>query len=137
MQRWVILETEETTAVAARTVARAARNIARGYPGDPTTSDSGGVTRERIANSIHPEKRGRMYRVVAGSGEIALTGLWEMGNTGDNENQATFRHPTFGHDPWVNQQKWPFMRMAVDQEQAGILLAYGIAVDKAFRRARL
>ncbi len=134
---WVIFETEETTARAAATVARAARNIAVGYPGDPSASDSGGVRRQEIANTIHPEKRAKYYRVVAGREDLPLAGLWELGNKGSDANDSEFRHPVFGRGDYEPQKKWPFLRMALDQEQAAIFVEYEIAVNKAFRRRHL
>lgn len=53
--------------------------------------------------------------VVAGGGDLALAGLYELGNRsqGKRDTRPTFRHPLFGNKSrWYTQPRYPFLRPA-------------------------
>jgi len=74
------------------------------------------------SNSIPPTIRvrtaGATVAILAGTADVPLAVLYEIGNTGKGRVQApshksTFRHPVFGNrEVWVEQDRHPFLEPA-------------------------
>lgn len=63
-------------------------------------------------------RNGASVKVIATSPENpSLAGLLERGNAGNAYAQATFRHPVFGTDTWVDQPTQPYLQPAVDAKR--------------------
>jgi hypothetical protein len=60
----------------------------------------------------HIEKPG-MGIIEAGDRSTPIAALYERGNKGSKRTATTFRHPTFGHQPYVNQPKHPYLKPAM------------------------
>ena len=70
-----------------------------------------------IPPTIKVRVAGTTVSVQAGSADVPIAALFELGNTGGRKSAAasvrgSFRHPVFGHDVWVEQPMHPFLRPA-------------------------
>lgn len=105
------LRTEMNTAT--EPLAPAAKTAARQLPsGRPRRKTPGGSLRNQVANAIS-----RKIKISANSVLIVITGQ----NKGDKSNlsrvlegEIPWEHPTFGHDPTVNQKPEPFFYRTLD-----------------------
>lgn len=69
---------------------------------------------KKIPPTIKAGTYGATVFVKAGK-DVPLAALYELGNKGKNADASTFRHPTYGHEPWVEEARYPFLRPAVDE----------------------
>lgn len=121
--------------VTARELATLAQGIAGGYQ-SADGGASGGAS--AVAASIKAIPKTKSSWVVqAGGADVPLAGLWELGNKGSDSDDPTFRHKTFGKLPWQNQQKWPYLRMALQQYEPAALSKLTRFFDSVLRRFRL
>lgn len=106
-------------------------------------ADDARVLLEGKSKSIPPTLKVRVSKtrvsVVAGSEEVPLAGLLELGNKGGGKSQAasrrgTFRHPVFGdRSTWVNQPMSPYLLPAAEKNIKKIEALEGKAVAEAFK----
>ncbi|HTG23808.1 MAG TPA: hypothetical protein VK681_27490 [Reyranella sp.] len=79
---------------------------------------------ESIPPTVKARVRGVGVSVVAGGGEVAIAGLFELGNTGNRKSasassKGVFRHPVHGNlQNWVNQPMHPFLAPAGEKNRA-------------------
>lgn len=66
-----------------------------------------------IPETIRHEVIPGALRIRGGSPQVAIGGIFEMGNKGGHVRDKTFRHPVFGNPKvWVEQEKHPYLRPA-------------------------
>lgn len=75
------------------------------------------VVEEAGSKSIAPTIRmvpGPGVAIVrAGSQDVPIASLWQLGNKGGKALAETFRHPVFGNkNAWVEQGKYPYLSVA-------------------------
>ena len=87
--------------------------------------------------------------IRAGSAEVPIAGLYELGNKGSGKSE-TFRHPVFAREgsragkhkgpfgitrsdkaPWVNQKRHPFLSPIIKLRTAAVTKRVGAAVEAA------
>ena len=80
---------------------------------------------EQARATIRAKVSGVNASVEAGT---TIGRLMERGNKGGSSSATTFRHPTFGHDPWVEQPMRPFLApaMADKREDSVVKITEGI-----------
>lgn len=94
---------------------------------------------ESIPPTIRVSVRLATVSVLAGDGENAIAGLFELGNKGGGKSQAaskrgTFRHPVFGNrDVWVNQDMHPYEKPAQERTMAQVDAALLQVLDSTAR----
>lgn len=92
-----------------------------------------------IPPTIKTQVRGESVRVRAGGGDVAIAGLFELGNTGGKKSAKAaegglFRHPVFGNmDNWVDQEMHPFLVPALEKNRTVILEMTLAAMDTAIK----
>jgi hypothetical protein len=83
------------------------------------------------------QSRKAEIEIRAGSAEVPIAGLFELGNKGGSKSQAAtgrgqFRHPLFGdREQWVNQDMHPFLAPVVKLRIPAVTLRVGAAIDQA------
>jgi hypothetical protein len=88
-----------------------------------------------IPETIKVRVSGMNVSVVAGGGDNAIAGLFELGNQGGSSSSAAtgrgvFRHPVFGdRDWWVDQPMHPYLSVALASHISEVDLAALAAVD--------
>jgi hypothetical protein len=97
------------------------------------------------SKSIPPTIKVRLSKtrinIVAGSEEVRLAGLYELGNKGRSKSQAAnrrgqFRHPVFGNrQVWVNQKRYAFLLPAAEKQRRKVQAMVGADVATALREA--
>lgn len=123
-----------TTRREAKKIADSARQIALSYPA--SRPPEGGA--KAVAESVRVVRvRPNEYHVEAGGPETPLAGLWELGNKDSDPNASSFRHPAWGRKDWYSQQKWPFLRMALDRNEPIVIGIFERLLDRIFRMHRL
>lgn len=89
-----------------------------------------------IPPTIKTRVRGVGVSVIAGGGEVAIAGLFELGNKGGGKSQSAsrsgvFRHPVFGdRSNWVEQPMHPFLASAGEKNRAKTDAAVLAALDE-------
>lgn len=84
----------------------------------------------KVRTSI--QSRQAEIRIKAGSAQVPLAGLFELGNKGGKAHGGKFRHPVFGDtSTWASQRMHPFLAPAVKRHEATVLARVGKAVDAA------
>lgn len=58
-----------------------------------------------------------------------IVGLLENGSSGSS-NASSWRHPTYGHDPWVTQPTHPYLAPALEAKREEALVLILEAVDE-------
>jgi hypothetical protein len=92
-----------------------------------------------VTPTIKTQVRGVGVSVVAGGGEVAIAGLFELGNKGKGKSQSAsrsgrFRHPVFGNrSNWVSQPMHPFLAPAGEKNRAKTDAAVLAALDEVTR----
>lgn len=124
-----------THALEAKALAQKAKDIASSYVSSGNNPSTGAA--DAVASTIRPRRETRRVWKIEAGGGIPLAGLWELGNKGTNPNDPTFRHPAWGRSDWYPQDKWPYLRMAVEQYEPTILTSFDTLVNRVFRRHRL
>ncbi len=118
------------------------RGIVWDYPPDSTSNYGAGgygggyEGRAAVADSIVAFARSpKEWNVRAGAEDLALAGLWELGNKNSSRDDRTFRHPVFGdRNNWVEQSKWPFFSMALKHIEPVMLTGFAKMVDTILER---
>lgn len=85
-------------------------------------------TRTRI------QSRQVQVEIRAGSAEVPIAGLFELGNRGKKPKGGAreFRHPVFGDkENWTHQKMYPYLRPAVYTKRREVTKRIRIAVNKA------
>lgn len=102
-----------------------------------------------VAGTIKMKALPGMVVVSAGSDQVPIAALWEMGNKGSKRDTARvagvwFRHPVFadpakgrGEWTWVKQRRFPFLRPAYDLERTWIKKQMDATYDRALGPYRL
>jgi hypothetical protein len=94
-----------------------------------------------ISGTIRVRVSKTKISVVAGGGDSAIAGLFELGNEGGGKSQAAatsgrFRHPVYGdRENWVNQSMHPYLLPAAAKNERKIERLEGQAVADAMRAA--
>lgn len=93
---------------------------------------------ETIPPTIKSMVRGESVRVRAGNGEVAIAGLFELGNKGGGKSQAAaksgvFRHPVYGKNTWVNQPMARYLAPALEKNLPAITEMALEALDEAIQ----
>lgn len=74
---------------------------------------------DQARETIRAKVNGVNASVEAGT---TIGRLMERGNTGGKSDATTFRHPTFGHDPWVDQDMHPFLAPALADKREDMVV---------------
>jgi hypothetical protein len=83
-------------------------------------------TRTRI------QSRKAEVEIRAGSPDVPIAGLFELGNKRGGKSATKFRHPVFGdREKWVDQDMHPFVAPVVKLREAAVTQRVSAAVDKA------
>lgn len=78
------------------------------------------------------QSRQAEIRIDAGSADVPIAGLLELGNKRGGSKARRFRHPVHGHrDRWVNQDMHPYLAPIVKLRLAAVTKRIGAAVDRA------
>jgi hypothetical protein len=94
-------------------------------------------TRTRI------QSRQVIVEIRAGSAEVPIAGLSELGNKGGSKSQAsagrgTFRHPVWGdRGKWVNQDMHPFLAPVIKLRTPAVTMRVSAAVNQANEAVKL
>jgi hypothetical protein len=81
--------------------------------------------------------------IRAGSADVPIAGLYELGNKGGSKSQASagrgqFRHPVFGdRGKWVNQDRYPYLAPIVKLRTAAVTQRVSAAVNQANEAVKL
>lgn len=92
-----------------------------------------------VPATIRVRVSGTKISVVAGSEDVPLAGLLELGNKGKGKSQVAaeggkFRHPVFGdRTSWVEQDMHPYLLAAAEKNARNIEHLEGVAVAEAMR----
>lgn len=91
-----------------------------------------------IPPTIKVRASGTAVEVRAGGGDVAIAGLFEVGNTGGRGSASAarggkFRHRVFGHDVWVDQPMHPYLLRAGLATQPITRRLIDAALVEAFR----
>ena len=104
------------------------------------------VHSKTIAGTIKMVPSPGMITIKAGSEQVAIAALYELGNKGSKITDTTFRHPIFGrwdvqsstngNDPRV-QKRYPFLRPALAADRRGVTKRMEATWDRALEPYRM
>lgn len=120
-------ETDKTLFAVGEIVAVAAKKVA---------SDAGSSSIPPTIKAHHDVPH--IARVTAGSADVPLAALWDLGNKKGGRRSKTFNHPVYAHGPrnkwtWVPQPRHPILSRARTLTRKSVTDLMSGAWDKALK----
>lgn len=109
------LADEHSTSIGPTIKARARGATVSVQAGGPPTGAAGkALAKQMQAAGYGTSSSNAKARALAKQAANALPGLYEFGNRGGGRaaESGTFRRRVWGHDTWVDQPRWAFLRPA-------------------------
>lgn len=92
----------------------------------------------KIPPTVRITTSGTTVKVKAGSAELAIAGLFELGNKGNKVSPASFRHPVFGNrEVWRPQKTHPYLAQALAARQGQFVEGFMRIVSDVMARVNL